>query len=323
MPVYRRVLIATVFGLLAGGVGYYLLVNHGRAANDFSWPLFGARDLLQGLNPYETAISDEHPFRAPLYYPLPALLLAIPVTWLLPAVAGATFMGLSSALLAYAIIRQRAWHLLPIFLSAPFIVALRVGQWGPLMLAVALLPLSWRFLLICKPNLGLVLFAYNPSRRVAVGAVLFGLASLLIMPEWPFWWLASTSLSVGTHTPAVLTLPGIFLLAAVLFWRKPEGRLLLAMALVPQHAYWYDALPLWLIPQTWRQSLLLSLTSIIGFTATSLLIPGIGTTTSTQAVLPWLLTSVHLPALAILLWRYRREIILSQSPADCPLPPAS
>src|SRR5262249_24616479 len=51
-------------------------------------------------------------------------------------------------------------------------------------------------------------------------------------------------------------------LAALARWRRPEARLLVAMACVPQLMYFADQLPLWLIPRTRRESMVLTATSV-------------------------------------------------------------
>ncbi|HET6347114.1 MAG TPA: hypothetical protein VFH51_19425, partial [Myxococcota bacterium] len=49
------------------------------------------------------------------------------------------------------------------------------------------------------------------------------------------------------HTPHAMRPGGFLLLLALLRWRRPEGRLLAALALVPQTTALYETLPLGLI----------------------------------------------------------------------------
>ena len=100
--------------------------------------------------------------------------------------------------------------------------------------------------------------------KVAVfgGAALLAV-SLALFPTWPRDWLSQ--LSGARHVVAPITQPGGFLvLLALLRWRRPEARMLVALVCVPQSIYWYDILPLMLIPVTFRESLVLALVSSTG-----------------------------------------------------------
>src|SRR4030095_6354035 len=112
--------------------------NH--LAKDFSWPWRAARVLLEGHNPYHVVqATGPYPFNVGLFYPLPAAVVALPFAALRPAVAGALFFGLSSALLAFALCRTKSdLAKLPLFLSAPFCMAAVLVQWSPLMTAAAM-----------------------------------------------------------------------------------------------------------------------------------------------------------------------------------------
>jgi hypothetical protein len=74
-------------------------------------------------------------------------------------------------------------------------------------------------------------------------------------------WLALAN-GAGFYTPAaaVLTGGGPLLVLAALRWRRPEGRLLLAMAVIPHNYVWYEQLLLFLVPATagelWTLSIL-------------------------------------------------------------------
>ena len=55
------------------------------------------------------------------------------------------------------------------------------------------------------------------------------------------------------------TLPGGFLLVfSAAKWRRPEARLLLALACIPQTTLAYEALPLFLIADSWTEAAILS-----------------------------------------------------------------
>ena len=57
----------------------------------------------------------------------------------------------------------------------------------------------------------------------------------------------------GIYKSPITVLGGPLLLLSVMRWRRPEGRLLLAMSLLPQNMLFYDQLLLWLIPKTRNQ----------------------------------------------------------------------
>src|SRR5919202_3607202 len=98
---YVRLVVALLIGVLAGAVCYYFLAQSG-TANDFTWLLLSAKRLLAGNNPYQGRLAPlPYDADAPLQYPLPTVLLAIPFTVFSQPVAGALFVGASSALLAF------------------------------------------------------------------------------------------------------------------------------------------------------------------------------------------------------------------------------
>lgn len=228
---------------------------------DLAWPLFGARALLDGQNPYAAPM----PLGLPLFYPLPALMFLAPVAGLPIAVASLLFSVLSAALLAYAVLRYRprGW---PLFLSAPFFVACGWSQWSMLVTAAALIP-ALVPIGLCKPSLGLPLLLLRRPMRSSVLIACGVLAgSLLLLPSWPLDWFHS----IASHDSAIplLTIPGAIVIVALIRWRDQRARLLVGMAAMPQR--FYDPLILWLIPSSARGGLWLSLLSWL-------------------AVLPWLL----------------------------------
>src|SRR5206468_4810875 len=98
-----------------------------------------------------------------------------------------------------------------------------------------------------------------------------------IRPSWPADWLAAvrhTSLVTPGGTPylAPILTPGGALAALMLLrWRRPEARLVLALACVPQTPLLYETVPLFLVPQTiveggvlWLGSWLVALLQALG-----------------------------------------------------------
>jgi hypothetical protein len=179
-----------------------------------------------------------------------------PVAWLPLAASGGLFLGIASALLAYGLLKD-GYRRLPIFMSAPFVMAVSLGQWSPLITAAAL-ESNLGFAFAAKPNLGLPAWIYRPNVRALIGGVIIVLVSLAILPTWPIDWYHNISTRPEKFTP-IRTLVGPVLLVAAIRWRRPEARLLIAMACVPQALFFYDQLILGLIPRTFRQSLIFSL----------------------------------------------------------------
>lgn len=234
-----------------------------RIPPDFEFWWRGAQLLLSGSNPYNAVPRGPMwPLPDPLFYPLPAVLVSVPLASLALPIAGALFMGISGGLLAWFITRGGLWRLV-IFASAPYLMALRFGQWSPLLSVVALVPAAG-WLAAMKPNLGLAVLCYRPSWRAVIGCTAVGVVSLMVLPSWPIDWHSNLNALVG-HPPPILTPIGPILLLALLKWRRPETRLLLAMACVPQLLFFADQLPLFLIPETRKEASMLSACSFVAF----------------------------------------------------------
>ncbi|HEX8276626.1 MAG TPA: hypothetical protein VF615_28560 [Longimicrobiaceae bacterium] len=194
----------------------------------------------------------------PMYYPGTALAAFLPLALLPLEAARLVFACGGAFLLAYAATRE-GWFRLPMFLSGAFLHAVLAVQWSPLLTAAWLVP-GWAWLAASKPNLGAVLLSATPSWRIwrstfAGGFFLLG-ASLVLDPAWPVKWLAL--LRGAPHfIPPVLLPGGFLLLAALLRWRRPEARLLVALGCIPHTTVAYEALPLLLVARNWRESWLL------------------------------------------------------------------
>jgi hypothetical protein len=127
-------------------------------------------------------------------------------------------------------------------------------------MTMAFLP-ALGFVAVFKPNLGLALFAHRPTWVAVVGSVAFVGLSLIVFPSWPFDWLDSLRRDVTdrhAHSMPVKVMGGFLLLLAAVAWRNAGGRLLLVLSLVPQQLFFYDQLPLWLIPRTRNESIFLT-----------------------------------------------------------------
>jgi hypothetical protein len=270
-------------------------------AADFTFWWRAARALMDGQSPYSVIqATGPYPFSDPFYYPLPAALVTWPLAWMSARTAAATFTGISSALLAFGLCRD-GYARLPLLLSAPMASAILVGQWSPLIMASAVLP-AFGWLVVAKPNLGIAVFLYRPSWVAVLGGSALLVVSWMVLPGWLSQWrqvVAHTPL----HYPPISLLGGPILLLALLKWRTPEARLLLAMTLLPQSYFFYDQLPVLLVCRTVGESALLASLSVAG-----LLLAEHAHGAATRAVVEhvnamFTMALIYLPALVILLRR--------------------
>lgn len=321
-PLSLRLAIGFALGAWGAFIAYFALSTvPEHLAKDFSWPWRAARTLLDGQNPYAVIkATGPYPFNTGFFYPLPAALAALPFARLAPAIAGASFVGISSGLLAFGLARTRAGMAkLPLFVSAPFCMAALLAQWAPLMVAGAVLP-SLQFLGAAKPNVALASFAYRPTvRGVVMGLIFVGIA-FIVLPSWPFDW--RNALRDAPRYQAPLTyVGGPVLLLALLKWRRPEARTLLAMSVMPQLTLFYDQLPLWLVPTTALRSFALS---VLSWIAWAQWYPSRELSTHVAIARPWVLGLIYVPALVILLLPDRlsfKRRPATTSPSAAPVAP--
>ena len=289
---------AGVAALIAAAAAVYVLGFYGHQAagtvSDLDAIWTAARALRAGQDPYAAIQSPPWPWN--LQYPLPAVLVALPFSLLPLPLARATFMGLSTGLLAYGLTR-RAWWPLIALAGGQMFYALQSVQWTPLFMAAVLLP-PLQVLWSLKPTTGASLFAAYPNwRAVAGGVVLVGLAFL----AWPHWldgWLGAVRRA--PHRPAILHPGGLLLLLALLRWRLPEGRQLAVMACMPLSPHLYEALPLMLVARTRGELLALATCGTIGLAAGAFTPHAVG---QDHGPIPWMVVFVsgYLPALLVVL----------------------
>lgn len=270
------------------------------ATTDIEFWWRASRLWLHGVDPFllrpHTAM---WPLPDRLYYPMPALIFMLPLAELSLRIAGALFVGVSSAWLCWVLTEAGIWRLW-LFATPAFVMAVRLGQWSPLITAAALVP-SAGFLLSSKPTLGLAAFAYRPTWRGAIGVVVIIAVSVALSPTWLAHWLANLH-SVRSHPAPVATPFGWLLLLALLRWRQPEARLLVAMACVPQLLFFADQLILGLVARTKEEAELYAgcgiAASLVWLLRLSPHDPNL-----TGLAAPYVMLGCYLPALALVLHR--------------------
>jgi hypothetical protein len=170
------------------------------------------------------------------------------------------FAGVGLSILAFAITTD-GFQRLPVLMSLPVLLSLTSVQWAPLVTAAAFAP-SFAWGAVCKPNLGIAIFASRPSRRFVIVAGAFLALSLALRPSWPAEWLGSLSTAVPGSKVIPLSVPGgVLLLLAAARWRRSEARLLCVLACLPQTMLGYDQLVLAAICTTFREALVMGLWS--------------------------------------------------------------
>lgn len=261
LPKRHRLAISLGIAVTAALVAFLYMSKDGQPGDYLYW-WTAARAVLHGQSPYDVIpASDPQRFTTAFFYPLPTALVTVPFAFLPYALSGAVFVGLFSGLLAFGLLTTRGPWGLVTFLSPAFLVSAINGAWTLVVTAALFLP--WlSALLVTKPNLAVPAFAYRPTRiAVVVGGALV-LWSFALQPTWLSEWIAATRTLVG-HPPPIASSAAIIALVLLWRWRRPETRLVLAMACVPQQAYMYDQLPLWAVAESKDDFLWLTLSSAI------------------------------------------------------------
>lgn len=308
----RRALVALAIGGLVAVVARanYSLQPLG-GMSDFDQVWIAARALLAGRDPYAALRTTGWPF--PLYYPLTAAVVVMPYALLPVALARVAFIASGAALLAWALSRRDAWGPVGVF-TGPMFVAFSLVQWSPLLTGATALPaILAGAVLAAKPTIGLAIgVAYfiedgRRAGRALAGALVVLAASLALRPSWPATWLATIQDAPHLVAPVTLLPMGPFVLLALLRWRRPEARLLAALACVPQTFVLYEVLPLILVARSRQQ--LLGLT-LLGDLAFAIIMLGIRSPTTPENLVLFvrasgqvLLWTLYLPCVVMVMRR--------------------
>jgi hypothetical protein len=234
-----RAQAAALAGSVAAIFVYALYARQTRSViSDWDPTWVGTQALLRGQSPY--AAIQVPPWPNYLLYPLPALLLTAPFTFIPLPVARALWAGIGAAAFTFVITARGRWTLY-LLISGAMLWSWIDVQWPPLLMAAALVP-SFSWMLAAKPTLGLALWSAYPNRRAVIGGLAFVALCFVVRPGWVPEWLASVAPT--PHKAHVLRPGGFLLLLSLLRWRRPEARLLAVLSLVPQTTALYEALPL-------------------------------------------------------------------------------
>ena len=304
----QRLAVAVAIGIGAAAVHYAKIRAVPDHPGDFGLAWFGARALLHGVNPYELigpGLVYDWPWR--LIYPLTAMAAALPLAFLAQTPATLLFVFLSAASLAYSVTRSE-WYPLLMCMSAAFLVAVGAAQWSPLFTAaMGLPPLALFF--AAKPTVGFAL-AVAAKPRVRLNAlagtiVLLGV-SLALFPRWPIDWFKSLS-TASQVAPPLFRFGGIAILVALLRWRRADARMILALACVPQTGSWYEILPLFLIPASANEMMILCGVSSLGYLLQDKVMTAVSETEFNAQVGALMVALAYLPAVIMILRRPNRS----------------
>jgi hypothetical protein len=297
--------------ILCGIVAYWRTAHSlDEPGGDFWQHWTAARALLQGADPYSVitpatlrvAGDSSTVYGNAWFYPLPVVVFALPVAMLSAPVAAAVFTAGASGVLAF-LLTAGGFGVLAVLLSAPFVLCVFAAQLSAALVAASLIPAA-QGLLVVKPTIGIALLAARPTRWAIVGGAILCTAAFLVLPSWPREWLDAVAGSPYYHAPILRGFVGPFLGLAALRWRRPEARVLLVLACVPQLLLFYDQLPLVLVPRSERERLVFTWSSwlaYVGFLVTSS--HGAFQVVDLREAAPWVLVLVYLPALVMVLRR--------------------
>jgi hypothetical protein len=245
-PLRSRILIAlaaVAWSLVLATLAHRL---EGGVPRDIDQLWFAARAALEHRNPFALiGPGREYNWAWQLYYPGTSIAAALPLTPFPSLVARFLFIAVGVGALVFALTRDSWWRLWAL-VSPCFLLAVQYAQWSPLLTAALFFP-ALTLLVSAKPNIGLAVLVTSTSRDTIIwavaGTVVLLVVSFVLVPSWvPSW---REALVTATHVRGLLFRPsGLVLLLALARWRRPEARLLVVLAAVPQTPYLYDALPL-------------------------------------------------------------------------------
>ena len=170
---WRRLVVAAGVATLAAAFVLITDRQMGGVPPDFKFTWLAARSLLDGQNPYDLIGPGKlYGGGFPYIYPITGAVVTLPLGLIPLHWATALFVAAGAAVLAFAVTKD-GWARLPLFLSMPYIIAARQGQWSPLLSAAFCLPVL-AGIFSAKPTIGLALVAARGTTRSLVAAVVGG-----------------------------------------------------------------------------------------------------------------------------------------------------
>lgn len=306
VAVLHRALVAAAIATLAAFELYRLYLQLPEHHTDFYQVWAGAKVLLEGGNPYElVGPGKKYHILFALPYPATALAAVIPFTFISEHAGSLIFVWLSTFALAYGVM-GKGWYLLPIFASEAFLSSVHLAQWTIPLTAALFIPWLAAFGAV-KPQTGLSVLAGSPRtatlKATLIGGAVLIAVSLALRPSWPVEWLEVVR-SSRQMIPPVTRLGGVFILLALLRWRRPETWLILSMACLPQNSSWYTTLPLLTVAQNFRESAALSIVSTLGVVTGSMFVwAGVSDEFRFWSIGGMLTATAYLPAVIVVLMR--------------------
>ena len=149
---------------------------------------------------------------------------------------------------------------------------------------------------------GLLYTAFLIAILMIVAAILFmSFGAALLAQVFELQNPASAYPALGQMLYAVMV--GVLLLLALLKWKRADARLLLALACVPHTTVPYETIPLFLIPQTWRQAWTLWTLAILAYVAQWWTGPYTSQMAYWTSGAQWIVALMYLPCLGMVLLR--------------------
>lgn len=299
----QRITLTAAAGVTAALLAWTVWSRPQPQPSDLAPVWAGARAFLHGQSPYDAVRPGTgYDLGYPLLYPLTAVLALLPLALLPLRWVDPIFVGLAFALFMWATTAgKRVTPAVVALVSLPALMTLQTSQWSPLLTGAALLP-WFGFLLIAKPTIGLALFAAYPNWRSALGCSLLLVASIVVAPGWIGEWRAG--LGTAPHVMAPIARPGgLLVLLAALKWRRPEARLLVALACVPHTTAPYETIPLFLVAGTWLEASGLWALALAAYVMQRAMGPYASQAAYWAGGAQWIVLLMYLPCAALVLRR--------------------